>query len=161
MQQASAALTKDSETVEAPSEPISIRTRFGEMVVDPASTLSLPRGLMGFAHLRDYALATLPEERFGQFKLLQSLQEADVSFIVAPYTPGDGLIAEQDISDAFQTLGIGNGDGAVLLVVSIRKMGDKPSVSVNLRAPLIVDVAKRAAWQFVLSNPEYSVRHAI
>jgi flagellar assembly factor FliW len=116
---------------------------------------------MGFANLHDYALASLPEERFGTFKLLQSLEAPEVSFIVAPYTPGDGVIAAEDIAEAFQTLGIGAGDGAVLLVVSIRKSGEKAAVSVNLRAPLIVDVKNRAAWQFVLSNPEYSVRHAV
>jgi flagellar assembly factor FliW len=49
----------------------------------------------------------------------------------------------------------------VLLVVSIRKSGDKAAISVNLRAPLVVDVKGRTAWQFVLSNQEYSVRHAI
>jgi flagellar assembly factor FliW len=157
MQQASVAAT----TEEAPSEPIAIQTRFGEMVVDPSSTLRLPRGLMGFSHLHDFALAGLPEERFGNFKLLQSLEAPEVSFIVVPYQPGDGLIAPEDIAEAFQALGIGSADGAVLLVVSIRKSSDKATVSVNLRAPLVVDLKGRSAWQFVLSNQEYSVRHAI
>jgi flagellar assembly factor FliW len=157
MPQSNAALTAE----DVPPGPITIQTRFGQMVVDPASIFRLPRGLMGFSQLHDYALANLPEERFGVFKLLQSLEAPEVSFIVAPYQPGDGLIAPEDIAEAFQALGIGAAEGAVLLVVSIRKSGDKAAVSVNLRAPLIVDVAKRAAWQFVLSNQEYSVRHAI
>ena len=148
-------------STEAPSAPPVIQTRFGEMVVDPASVLRLPRGILGFANEHDYALASLPAERFGSFKLLQSLTTADLSFIVAPYETADGLIAEADLDEAFRALDIASGDRAVLLVVSVRKTGEKVSVSVNLRAPIVVDMKSRTAWQYVLSNPEYSVRHAL
>ena len=148
-------------TAESTEAPIVLQTRFGEMTVDPDTVLCLPRGLMGFGELRDYALATLPEERYGRFRVLQSIQAPDVSFIVLPYEPSDALIAEADLGVAFETLGIAPAEGATLLIVSVRKAGEKAIVSVNLRAPVVIDLKRRTAWQHVLTNPEYSVRHTL
>lgn len=141
--------------------PIALQTRFGEMTVDPDAVLRLPRGLMGFGELHEYALATLPEERYGRFRVLQSIEAPDVSFIVLPYEPSDALIADVDLAAAFETLGVARDEGATLLIVSVRKAGDKPVVSVNLRAPVVIDLKRRNAWQCVLANPEYSVRHTL
>jgi flagellar assembly factor FliW len=157
MSPTSAALTAEPAT----QAPIVLQTRFGEMTVDPETVLHLPRGLMGFGHLHNYALATLSEERYGRFRVLQSVEASDVSFIVLPYEPNDGLIAEADLAAAFEALGVAREQGATLLIVSIRKAGEQAIVSVNLRAPVIIDLTRRTAWQYVLANPEYSVRHTL
>ena len=148
-------------TTEPTRSPIELQTRFGEMTVDPDTVLRLPRGLMGFANLHEYALATLPEERYGRFKVLQSIEAPDVSFIVLPYDSSDALIDAADLGDAYQTLGVAPNEGATLLIVSVRKAGEKPVVSVNLKAPVVIDLKRRTAWQHVLANPEYSVRHTL
>jgi len=148
-------------TAEPAAEPIVLRTRFGEMTVDPQSVLHLPRGLMGFAGLHDYALATLPTERYGRFQVLQSLEAPEVSFIVLPYQASDSLITEPDLAAAYDTLGVAHGEAATLLIVSIRKAGEATTVSVNLRAPVVIDLKRRMGWQHVLANPEYSVRHTL
>ena len=148
-------------TAEPARAPIELRTRFGEMTVDPDTVLRLPRGLMGFANLHEYALATLPEERYGRFKVLQSIEAPDVSFIVLPYDASDALIADADLGAAYETLSVAPNEGATLLIVSVRKVGEKPIISVNLRAPVVIDLKRRTAWQHVLANPEYSVRHTL
>ncbi len=141
-----------------PRPPIALATRFGEMEIDPDSTIRMPRGLLGFANLRDFALAALPEERYGGLRVLQSLEDASLSFIVLPYEKTAGAIAGEDLTEAFQALGIAEAEGAVLLIVSVRRTGDETSVSVNLRAPVMVDVKNRKAWQHVLANQAYPVR---
>lgn len=140
---------------------IAVQTRFGELIVDPSATVRLPRGLLGYSDVHEFALANLPEERFGQFKLLQSLERPELSFIVVPYNLAAGQIAREDIAGAYEALGIAPADGAVLLVVSVRKAGEAVSISVNLRAPILIDTANRRAWQHVLTNPAYSVRHVL
>jgi flagellar assembly factor FliW len=140
------------------TQPITVATRFGEMVVDPGSTILMPRGLLGFTELRDFALAALAEERYARFQLLQSLDDASLSFIVLPYDAALGAIAPEDVTEAYRALGIAEQDGVMLLIVSVRRAGEEASVSVNLRAPIVVDVQNRRAWQFVLSNPAYPVR---
>jgi flagellar assembly factor FliW len=148
-------------TAEPARAPFALQTRFGEMTVDPDTVLRLPRGLMGFANLHEYALATLPEERYGRFKVLQSIEAPDVSFIVLPYDASDALIADADLGAAYETLSVAPNEGATLLIVSVRKVGEKPIISVNLRAPVVIDLKRRTAWQHVLANPEYSVRHTL
>jgi flagellar assembly factor FliW len=157
MSPTSAALTAEDTT----RAPIVLQTRFGEMTIDPETVLNLPRGLMGFGNLHGYALATLAEERYGRFRVLQSVEAPDVSFIVLPYEASDALIVEADLDAAFDSLGVARGEGVTLLIVSIRKAGEKAIVSVNLRAPVLVDPKRRTAWQYVLANPEYSVRHTL
>jgi len=162
MIQGNAALTApeadEREPESAGAKPFAVQTRFGEMQVDPGSILHMPRGLLGFSNLHDYALASLPPKRFGQFQLLQSLEQPEVSFIVAPYDGDKGPIAADDVAEGFRALDIPPGAGALLLIVSIRKLGETTSVSVNLRAPILVDARNRTAWQHVLANPEYPVR---
>ena len=148
-------------TAELPRTPIVLQTRFGEMTVDPETVLRLPRGLMGFGNLHHYALATLSEERYGRFRVLQSIDAPEVSFVVLPYEPSDALITEADLGAALEALSIEPGQAAILLIVSIRRSGEKATVSVNLRAPVVIDLKRRIAWQHVLSNPEYSVRHTL
>ncbi len=135
-----------------------LSTRFGEMEIDPDSTIRMPRGLMGFSTLREFALASLPEERFAGFRVLQSVEDASVSFIVLPYNPALVAIAPEDIAETLGALGIAEGDGAVLLIVSVRRAGEETGVSVNLRAPIVVDVKRRMGWQHVLANQIYPVR---
>ncbi len=165
MSQSSAAIAAPETAVSpepAPSDPgrgpIVLETRFGEMAVDPEATIRMPRGLLGFGGLREFALAALPDAKYAGLRVLQSIEDASLSFIVLPYEPALGAITPEDTAEAFQAHGIAEGDGAMLLIVSVRRAGDATNVSVNLRAPVVVDVKNRKAWQYVLSNPAYPVR---
>ncbi len=136
-----------------------LSTRFGEMEVHPDAIVRMPRGLMGFASLRDFALAALPEARHAGFRVLQSLEDPSLSFIVLPGEAAPGAIAREDVVEGLRALGIEEADGAVLLIVSVRRTpSGENSVSVNLRAPVMVDVKNRKAWQHVLANQSYPVR---
>ncbi|NIR61559.1 MAG: flagellar assembly protein FliW, partial [Gammaproteobacteria bacterium] len=46
-------------------------------------TVVMPQGLLGFAERRRFGLAELPESIGRRFKLLQSLEEPTLCFIVA------------------------------------------------------------------------------
>lgn len=153
-----AAESSATPAAEPSRSPIVLETRFGEMSVDPDSTIRMPRGLLGFSALREFALAELPDPKYSGFRVLQSVEDASLSFIVMPYDPARGIIAPDDLTEAFGALGIGAADCLVLLIVSVRRAAAETSVSVNLRAPLMVDVRNRKAWQYVLPNQTYPVR---
>jgi flagellar assembly factor FliW len=40
-------------------------------------------------------------------------------------------------------------------------MGGSFETSVNMRAPIFIDTAKRLAWQYILPNDRYEVRHSL
>lgn len=138
-----------------------IDTRFGDMEFDRDSAVYLPRGLFGYADHHDFGIANLPDPRLEQFKLMQSLTDADLSFIVAPLNMDSDTIDAADIDQACEALSIARSDVAVLLIVATRKVGEETQVSVNLRAPIVVDTRSQTAWQYVLSNSRYPVRHVL
>jgi len=138
-----------------------VDTRFGPLEFGPENTILMPRGLLGFTDYHDYGLTGLQNPGLEQFMLLQCLEENELSFVVIPLNRDGELIDEQDILDACASLSLNAPDAAVLLVVSTRSMGKVTQVSVNLRAPVIVDTKAHKGWQQVLSNSRYPVRHVI
>lgn len=146
---------------EADESKVVLETRFGVMTFDRSSSIYMPRGLLGYADFHDFALANLPDPKLTQFKLLQSLTEPSLSFVVAPINLENDLIDFADVESACRTLSISAADAAMLLVVATRRIGDATQISVNLRAPVIIDVRNQTAWQHILSNHRYPVRHVV
>lgn len=138
-----------------------VDTRFGPLEFGQENRIYMPRGLLGFTDYHDYGLTGLQNPGLEQFMLLQCLEEDDLSFVIIPLNRDGESIDEQDILDACKALSLNPPDTAILLVVSTRSMGKVTQVSVNLRAPVIVDTKAHKGWQQVLSNSRYPVRHVI
>lgn len=143
-----------------PSPTVAVETRFGTVAVGREAILDMPSGILGFDGHSRFALVDLPDGRLGQFRLLQSLHDPDVSFIVMPFDTGSGLIDEADLDEARRAAGAA-ADACFLLIVTIRKEEGTVRMTVNLRAPIVVDAARRVARQCVLSNNRYSIRHSL
>ena len=142
-------------------DTVTIETRFGEMAFQLRNAIRMPRGMLGYSEYHDFGLANLPDPKLDQFKLFQCLEEPSLSFIVAPLTPAADLIEADDLETACETLSIDPANAIVLLVVSTRQVGPATQISVNLRAPIIVDGANQQAHQHVLMNNRYPVRQVI
>ena len=95
------------------------------------------------------------------FLFLQSLTDTELSFILMPLTPDNPLIERRDIDAVRDSFSIEPRDLAVLTVVSVRDVGGSAQISVNLRAPVFIDVGNRSAWQHVLSNGRYPIRYVL
>ena len=131
-------------------------------MLDPTLAIALPGGLPGFAKVRRAGLVDLPDSRFDAFKLLQNVDAPEPTFITLPVAPDNALIAAEDIRAAIDGTGLPADDCAILLLVA-RHADDKGQavLTVNLRAPIIVDLTRRIARQVVLPNGAYSIRHPI
>ncbi len=139
-----------------------IESRFGTLAVAAENAIDFPKGLVGFEDFRAYALAELSDRRYAQFRVLQSLDDHKLAFLVLPLDPDAGVVDRRDLAAACETLGIAIADLAILLVVTIRRDGDgQAQVSANLRAPLLIDSARRLGWQYVFPNDSYPVRYPI
>ena len=73
-------------------DAITIETRFGDMEFQLENAINMPRGMLGYSDYHIFGVANMPDPKLDQFKLLQSLEEPSLSFIVAPLTPDDGNI---------------------------------------------------------------------
>lgn len=114
---------------------VTLDTRFGVIEFDRADAIRMPRGLLGYTEFREYGLSDLPNPGVSQFKLLQSLVEPTLSFVVAPFNIECGAIEEDDLDGACRSLSITAENLAIVLIVATRKIGPETQVSVNLRAP--------------------------
>ena len=140
---------------------VTLDTRFGVIEFDRADAIRMPRGLLGYTEFREYGLSDLPNPGVSQFKLLQSLVEPTLSFVVAPFNIECGAIEEDDLDGACRSLSITAENLAIVLIVATPKIGPATQVSVNLRAPIFIDTLSQTGWQFVLPKDRYPIRHVI
>lgn len=136
-----------------------IETRFGTMEFAEDQSISMPRGVLGFADHTEFGLAYLPNKFIDQLMLLQSFSDPDTSFLVLPIDINAGIIDEADLTAACATMNVDPDNAVFAVIVTIRDVGGQPQITTNLRAPLVIDVESRDGWQYVLPNGKYSIRH--
>ena len=146
-----------------PEEPESdvMNTRFGQVTVYRKNPIVFPNGLLGIPDKFSYCLTRFPSEKLARFKLLQSLEDADLSFITLPIEMDNAVVAREDIITACKEIEMNVDDLTMLLIVTVHRTPSAVRLSVNARAPLLLDASNRTAVQFVFPNPKYDVRHMI
>jgi flagellar assembly factor FliW len=144
----------------APDLPASLATRFGAVPLDRDRLITFPAGLLGFADCRRYALADLPDRQVA-FKLLQSVDEPELAFLVLPLDLAEGPISRGDLERACDELGLEWRALVALALVTLRQGGDGIQVSINLRAPLLIDSRRQLGCQHVFAGEGYPLRHEL
>lgn len=140
---------------------ITVETRFGAINFGPTNTVDFPHGLVGMPQCRRFGLSPIPDPRMGQFMILQSIEDFALSFLVLPMEPGPNSVAREDIREACAALAIPEEDADFLTLVTLRKAESGLAISINLRAPIIIDSKSRIGRQIVLANPRYPIRHML
>jgi flagellar assembly factor FliW len=138
---------------------VTVETRFGAITFGRTNIVTFPHGLIGMPQNRRFGLSPIPDPRMGQFMLLQSLEDFGLSFLVLPMQPGPNAVSAEDAKEACAALAIPEEDADFFTVVTLRKAEQGLTVTVNLRAPIVVDSKSRIARQHVLANPSYPIRH--
>ena len=138
-----------------------VETRFGTIEVDPRSIVRFKSGLLGFSDARQFVLIDLDNPKYVQFRVLQCVDDTTLSFVVFPPNLDNGLIEHADIAAAAKTIGYPVDQLIVLLLVTLRRTKEAGSLSVNLRAPVLIDTSRFAGVQYVLPDDKYPVRFAL
>lgn len=132
--------------------------RFGTVEIDAEKILSFAEGLPGLEEYREFIILQLSESY--PVVWMQSTQDAAVclpvidSFLAAPdYTFN---LSDEDVADLELT---GPEDLHVLSVVVIPE--EMEGMTMNLAAPIIVNMKSRMARQVILSGGEYNVRYPV
>jgi flagellar assembly factor FliW len=138
--------------------PAMLATRFGEIRLDADRLITFPAGLLGFADCRRFALADLPDRQVA-FKLLQSIEEPQLAFLVLPLDLAEGPISRHDLAQACDELGLEWHFLVALAIVTVRQDADAVGFSLNLRAPLLIDSRRQLGRQHVFAGDAYPLRH--
>jgi len=132
--------------------------RLESLTVQNENIIHLPLGLLGFEHIKHYALLQNPNE--SPFCWLQVLNRPNLAFLVLPalevfpdYEPD---VPAEDV----KFLGLNGPDDA--LVFNIITLSAKGSATANLKGPIVVNRFTLKGKQVVLANAaRYSIQHPL
>lgn len=139
-----------------------INTRiFGEVNIDEEKVIVFQNGIIGFPELTKFAL--IHDEEKGNaagIRWMQSLQETsfampvmDPLVVISDYNPS----IEDELLKSIGTLNIDE----MLVLVTVSVPNDLTKMSVNLKAPIIINANERKACQVIVENDDYQVKFLI
>lgn len=134
---------------------------FGEIEIDDDKIIHFANGIVGFAQLQDFALMHDAEtgNRAG-IRWLQSIQEPNFAIPVL-----DPLLVRPDYNpqvddECFKLLGSLSPEN-MLVLVSVTVPKDLKLMSVNLKAPFVINAAECKGGQYIVDGEEYLVKWMI
>lgn len=140
---------------------IEIETKFGPIQFDPSKAVTIPQGILGFPVYTQYGLVAFPDERYGKFMILQCLENPDLCFPVLSLDDLPGKLQQEHIDEAFDTLSMPRENAVILVIVTVRMLNEKVSMTANLRAPVFIETSEQVGRQLVLPHSDYEVRHQL
>lgn len=129
----------------------------GEVEINPSQIIKFEHGLPGFEEEKEFVQLTLSEE--SAYQVLQSINTAGLAFIItSPYA----VIADYNFdleASVIQALDIKSaGEVAVFVIVSLKDTLENSTV--NLKAPIILNIENQKAKQIILDD-DYGIRHQL
>jgi len=149
------------QTMAAAPEAEELETRFGRVAVSSRQSIHFTTGMLGLPDKLTYCLTHFPSEKMARFKMLQSLDDAALSFITLPLDITNPIIERADLEQAASDLHIPLNDLAILLVVTVHRESGVAKLSTNARAPILIQVSRRLAAQYVFANTKYLIRQPL
>ncbi|MBQ7944636.1 MAG: flagellar assembly protein FliW [Lachnospiraceae bacterium] len=141
---------------------VELTTRvFGKIAVEDDKIIRFEKGILGFPDLKDFTLIyNLDKGNDAGIKWLQSIQEPGFALPVmnpelvmpgySPYFPQELLAPLGDIENA-----------EILMLITVTVPKDITMTTVNLRAPIIINVDTCKAVQLINDDENYSIKHPI
>ena len=127
-------------------------SRFGEIEVPSSSVMTIVNGIIGFPNLLKFTLL----EYNPPFSWLQSVEEPSLAFVVVNAAEfGEEYLFTLPIGDRDIDLKQED-DIAIVNLVSVRP--DPTMTTVNLKAPIVVNLRNMLGRQIVLDDQRFPVR---
>lgn len=133
-----------------------IKTRFyGEIEVSEDEILYFPKGLPGFEDEHRFLYLQPDKSVFG---CLQSCDSPELAFVViSPFTVCPDYSFDLD-NEITEQLGVRKPEEVLLLSIVTIPPGKADKATVNLQAPLVINVTGRQGQQAILADLGYPVR---
>lgn len=136
-------------------------TRYGDVHLREDRLIAFPNGLFGFGDCTVFGVSKLPNVDESPLMLLQCVNEPDVAFMVGDPAVLGLSIDVEDKKQALKETKMPAEHTQFLVILTMYDHGDGYYVTANMRAPILVDSAKRVAKQHILTNKEYSTQQKI
>lgn len=118
----------------------------------------LKKGILGFEHLKEYELLDI--ENNSSLKEINSIEEEGIGFIIA--SPFE-IIKEYEVvlsDETIEKLEIESPNDVMLF--NIITIGETLKEStINMKAPIVINIKNNYGMQIVLQDENYSIRHPL
>lgn len=134
-------------------------THFGEIEINEENILDFEEGIPGFEDIHRFGIINIDDPQ-SPFKWIQAIESPELAFaLVDPFAIKKDYDFELN-DECVNSLGIENSsDVAVFSIVVIPE--DVNRISMNLKAPIIINTTNKKAAQIILDTDKYTVRHFI
>lgn len=134
---------------------------FGEVNIEDDKIINFPSGIVGFPDLTDFAIIFDSDQGDDvALRWLQSMQEPAFAMpIMNPLIVRPDYDPEVD-DELLEPLGpcdVGN----QLVFVTVTVPSDPTKMTVNLRAPIVINAGNRNAVQIIVEGDEYPIKFPI
>lgn len=130
----------------------------GKITYDENEIIKFEKTILGFDKSKRFILKDVNENDF--FKILQSVDEPEVGFIViSPFEVENNYEINLN-NEVINTLKIKEANNVLLysLVTLNSKIED---ITVNLKAPIVININNKKAQQFIIDKEKYKIKHPL
>lgn len=130
----------------------------GEKEYDEKDIITFDKGLPGFEDLKKFII--FPVEENEVFNILHSIEDPNIGLIVvSPFYVKDDY--EIDISDnCIEELNIKETED-VLVLNTVTISSNIKNITVNLQAPIIINIKDKKGEQIIIDKDKYPVKYPI
>jgi len=137
---------------------MNIKTRnFGTIEINEDKIIYFNDGIPGFPELKKYLLM-MDNEDNSPFYWLQSIEDTDIAFVmidifrfIPNYSP---KLPKEELNE------IGQYNEGDLLIYTIAVIPENPKkMTVNLKAPIIINTKNNKGRQIIADNDDYSIKY--
>ena len=129
----------------------------GKIVYSESDIINFEKGIPGFDNLKKYVIKEVEETNFS---LLQSIEDSDLAFIItSPFSVEENYeikLSEEIIKNLHV-----QSPNDVMLYVIVTLNSNICKATVNLKAPLLINIKDRNGEQFIVDKEEYKIRHPL
>ena len=133
--------------------------KFGEIEIDKSSIFDFVSPIIGFKDLKQYAIIDYKPD--SPFKWLQSIEDSELAFPIT-LCSFFGIDYQFDIPDEeAELLEIETADDVFVCNIANIPSSNPQSATINMLAPIIINLKNKKAMQLILKNTNFEVRHKL
>ncbi|MFB5674712.1 flagellar assembly protein FliW [Paenibacillus terreus] len=132
-------------------------SRFGEIEVQEKDMITFVSPVLGFANLKKYVIINALENSL--FQYMQSLEDKDLTFVLADpfqWFPDYEFELERRWLQKLKLKS--KKDVDIWAITTLRSSSD---ISINLKAPIVINTKSNEAAQIILEGLDYPTRYSL
>ncbi len=133
--------------------------RFGTIEVEEDKLLRFEQGLPGFPTCKRFVV--MDHDLETPLKWLQCVDRPDVAFLIVEPEQVVGSYQVEVPDSVLSQLGLAEGAEPSNVAVFVILNVSEDKLTANLRAPVVVNIAQRRAFQLILDRPDAPLQHPI